>query len=395
MDIQKLRAETPGTKHIIHFNNAGSSLPTQSSLDKIMGYLEEEAIVGGYRINANYQEEVDTFYRRAGQLINASPDEIAITGSASESFNKVLYSIPFQKGDIILTSEIEYGNSFVNFINLKNTLGIEIQIIRNLPNGDFDLESLENAINEKVKLISVTHIPTSSGVVVPVAAIGKIANAHNILYLVDACQSIGQMPFDVERIGCDFVSATSRKYLRGPRGLGFLYIRKLVIGKLNPQTLDTVTANWKSEEIVELEKSTKMFENWEKSFALIMGLSEAIKYLLELGVENTWSRIQELASYTRQRLISVEGVEVHDPGSQKCGIVTFTKKGIDPISIQKILTSKNINTSVSLPFSSLTDMQNRGLESVVRASVHYFNTKEEIDLLVGEVEKMQLHNSGK
>ncbi len=386
MDIQKLRSDTPGIGHITHFNNAGAALPTQASLDKIFDYLKNEAVIGGYRIKEEYNKEVNAFYQRAAQLVNASAEEIAITGSASESFNNILYSIPFQKGDIIITSEIEYGNSFVNFINLKNKLGIEIKLIRNLPNGDFDLEMLKRSISEKVKLIAVTHIPTSSGVVAPVEEIGQIAKAHDILYLVDACQSIGQMPFDVDKIACDFASATARKYLRGPRGLGFLYVRKSVIESLTPPILDTVTAQWKSETVVDLQKSILMFERFEKSFALVLGFSEALRYLLDLGVENTWSRIQELAQYTRQRLGNLKGLEVHDPGSQKCGIVTFTKKGIKPAEIHSKLRAQNINTSVSLPFSSLTDMQSRGLEGTVRASVHYYNTKEEIDLLIRTVD---------
>lgn len=388
MNIEQIRKDTPGTAHLIHFNNAGASFATQSTLDASISYLNKEAIVGGYRMKDQSLGQVEAFYKRVAQLINANADEIALSGSASEAFNKVLFSIPFKKGDVILTTELEYGNSFVNYIHLKNNKGVEIKIIKNLPNGDFDLGGLKQAIDGKVKLIAVAHIPTSSGAVVPVEAIGKIAKTNNILYLVDACQSIGQLPFDVQKVGCDFASATSRKYLRGPRGLGFLYVNKKVLPDLFPPNFDTVTAHWRKDQKVELEKTALMFENWEKSYAMVTGLSEAIRYLLDLGVENTWARIKELANYTRENLQSIPGVNVHDYGTLKCGIVTFTKDGIAPNVIQSRLIEKNINVSCSHPFSSLTYMNNRGLDAVVRASVHYFNTKKEIDEMLEVVEEM-------
>ena len=388
MNIQKIRKDTPGTNHIKHFNSAGCSLATQSQIDIITNYLQEEAIVGGYLMQAKHQNEINQFYQRAAQLINAKPDEIAITGNASEAFNHVLYGIPFEKGEVIITSEIEYSNNFVNYINLKNTKGIEIEMIRNLPNGDFDLEALEKAIHPKVKLIAITHVPTSSGVVAPVKAIGEIAKAHNILYLVDSCQSIGQLPFDVEEIGCDFASATGRKYLRGPRGLGFLYVRNSALSQLVPKSLDNVTAHWKLDEKVDLDIKTKMFEHWEKSYAMVLGFSEAIRYLLDLGIENTWNRIVELSTYAREQLNSIPEVTVHDPGTNKCGIVTFNKKDIDPLTVQKYLMEKKINTSATLTFSSMTDLHHRGLENgAVRASIHYFNTREEIDALVEAIKE--------
>lgn len=389
MNIQKIRKDTPGLQSLIHFNNAGCSLPVQSQLDIICNYLQEEAITGGYRLQAQHQEVINQFYQRAAQLINAKADEIAITGNASEAFNHILYSIPFEKGDVIITSEVEYSNNFINYINLKNSKGIEIVMLRNLANGDFDLAALEHAISDRVKLLAITHIPTSSGVVVPVEAIGAIAKKHNILYLVDACQSIGQIPFDVEKVGCDFASATARKYLRGPRGLGFLYVKKSVIPSLKPKSLDNVTAHWKIDQRVELEQKAIMFEHWEKSYALVEGFSEALRYLLDLGVAHTWARIQELSTYARQELGQVSGVRVLDQGTHKCGIVTFNKKGLDPLDIQKALQKQSINTSATLPFSSLTDLHYRGLDGgALRASIHYFNTKEEIEVLLKEIDRL-------
>lgn len=382
MNIQKIRKDTPGTQHLTHFNNAGASLTTQPVLDAIQDFLQREAITGGYRFMAQEVNVINEFYVQAATLINASTTEIALTQNASSSLSLALYSIPFESGDIILTSEIEYGNNYLNYLKLQEEKGVKIRVFPLGKNNLFDLNDFENYIDDKVKLIAITHIPTNSGMVIPVEAIGKIAKKHGILYMIDACQSIGQLPFDVEKIGCDFATATSRKYLRGPRGLGFLYVRKSVIDTLSPVFLEMLFAEWKNESEFQLNKSIKMFEVWEKPYALMAGFTAALKYANDLGMDNIWQRTQYLANYLRQQLQTVEGVTVQDIGAVQCGIVSFTKAGISPETVQQHLENLNINTSVSGRFSSVIDMDNRGLSAVIRASVHYYNTVEEIDFLI-------------
>lgn len=393
LNVDQLRQDTPGTQAVTHFNNAGSSLPVKRVVDIITEYLQLEATLGGYETKARYQAHIDEFYNRAARLINCDPDEIAILGNASEAFNKALYSIRFQQGDIILTSEVEYGNNYINFLKIKEVKGIEIQIVPNDKFGNIMLEELENMISPKVRLFAFTHVPTNSGLVIDAEAIGKIAKRHNILYLLDACQSVGQLPVDVEKIGCDFLSATSRKYLRGPRGLGFLYVKKSTLKNLSPPSLDMVTTHWQDANSYTLDLNVKMFENWEKSYALILGFSEAIDYLNNLGVEKTWERIQFLANNLREKLSQIEDVEVLDIGTQKCGIVSFKVEGVTPEDIVNVLLQQNINISASMKSSTLLDMDKRGLSGVNRASVHYYNTIEEIDLLVGKIKLIAQYES--
>ncbi|MGB0840135.1 MAG: aminotransferase class V-fold PLP-dependent enzyme [Chitinophagales bacterium] len=389
MNIEQVRQDTPGVAHVTHFNNAGSALCTQNTLTAIQSYLEKEAITGGYLMTELEQNALEQIYVAAAQLINAQASEIAVTENATVSFVKALFSIPFQKGDIILTSEIEYGTNYLNFLHLKESTGIEIQIVPSDEYGHIDLHQLEAMINPKVKLIAVTHIPTNSGMVADVITIGKIAKAHDILYLVDACQSIGQLPFDVKEVQCDFCSATSRKYLRGPRGLGFLYVKKGVLEQLTPPYYDMLATTWKSKDDLELNHIAKMYENFERPMALIVGFAEAIDYQNRLGIHNTWERIQELAAYLRKGLQHIKGVTVQDIGQKQCGIVTFTKSNHTPADIKATLLKEKVNTSVSYPFSSLLDMERRGLDAVVRASVHYYNTHEEIDHLLALVEDLR------
>ena len=382
MNITQIRKDTPGTQRLIHFNNAGASLPTRQVLESTQDFMHREAMTGGYRFMAEEAAAINDFYTQAAQLINASSDEIALTQNASSSLNLALYALPWEKGDVILTSEIEYGNNYLNYLQLKERKGVEIRIFPLDKNHHYDLSDFESYIDDKVKLIAITHIPTNSGMIAPVEAIGKIAKKHNILYMVDACQAIGHLPFDVEKIGCDFATATSRKYLRGPRGLGFLYVRKSIIEQLNPVFLEMLYADWQSNTDFKLHKSMKMFETWEKPYALMAGFTAAIRYANDLGMENIWQRTQEIANYLRQQLQTVKGVKIQDIGENLCGIVTFTMEKTTPELLQKQLQQFNINTSVSGRFSSVIDMDKRGLSNVLRASVHYYNTKEEVDKLI-------------
>lgn len=387
LNIEKLRADTPGTQAVIHFNNAGCSLPIKDTIDIITEYLQLEATLGGYEVKNKYQHLIEEFYQEAANLINAEKNEIAIVGNASDGINKILFSIPWEKGDIILTTEVEYGNCYLNYLKLKEEKGVEIKIVPSDHDGNIFLDKMEEMISPKVKLIAVTHIPTNSGLIMPAREIGQIAKKNNILYLLDACQSVGHIPVDVKELNCDFLSTTSRKYLRGPRGMGFIYVNHKILNKLRPVTLDMVTAHWQDDKSYTLDLDIKFFEQWEKSYALVLGFSKAIAYLNELGIENTWKRIQSLSSYLRDELEKIPSIEITDIGKNQCGIVTFSLAGIDPEELVNALLKQGINLSASLRFSSVIDMDKRGLSGVCRASVHYYNTEEEIDILM---EKLRL-----
>lgn len=387
LDIEKLRADTPGTQAVIHFNNAGCSLPVKETIDIITEYLQLEATLGGYEVKNKYENIINDFYSEAAELINAGKDEIAIVSNASDGVNKILHSIQWKAGDVLLTTEVEYGNCYLNYLKLKEEKGIIVKIVPSDHDGNILLKKMEEMISSKVKLIAVTHIPTNSGLIMPAEKIGNIAKKHNILFLLDACQSVGHIPVDVKKIQCDFLSTTSRKYLRGPRGMGFIYARKEILEKLKPSTLDMVTAHWQDADNYALDCNIKIFEQWEKSYALLLGFSKALSYLNNLGVENTWKRIQYLSTYLRSQLEQTGGIEVTDIGKEQCGIVTFSVAGIDSEKLVNALLKHGINLSTSLRFSTVLDMDKRGLTGVCRASIHYFNTKEEIDILVEKVEQ--------
>jgi selenocysteine lyase/cysteine desulfurase len=389
MDISQIRKLTPGISDHIHFNNAGSSLPTQATLNSIFDYLQEEALIGGYTMQAKHATAIAESYRHIGEMIHAPAHAIAITSNASSAFSRALLSTPWKSGDTLLTSELEYGNNYLSFLHLKEKYGIGIRLIPHDDSGCPNPLKVESLLDDSIKLVAITHMPTNSGKVTDVEAIGKITRKYGIPYLVDACQTVGQIPLDVDRIGCDFLSATSRKYLRGPRGMGFLYINPKILQRLAPPFLDMNAAVWTGENSYTLEKSSQMFEEWEKAYALQIGFGTAAAYFNQLGHDACWQRIQDLASYARAGLTEIKGVEVHDTGKVLGGIIGFSKKGLDPEKVKTALQQQGITSSVSYASSSWMDMNKNKLQAVNRASLHYFNIHEEVDTFLKVVQEMK------
>jgi selenocysteine lyase/cysteine desulfurase len=378
-DIQRARQDTPGCHHILHFNNAGASLMPQPVLDATIGYLQSEAQIGGYEVAEQMRDQLEHTYDAIATLIGCAREEVAIIENATRAWDMAFYSIPFSSGDRILTSMAEYASNYIAFLQVTQKTGAVVEVIPNDQYGQISIEQLRGAIDERVKLIAITHIPTGGGLVNPAAEVGKVAREANIPYLLDACQSVGQMPIDVEKIGCDMLSATGRKYLRAPRGTGFLYIRQSLLERLDPPFLDLRAAEWVARDRYVVRSDARRFENWETNYAGKIGLGVAVDYALQQGVDTTWRRIKNLAYTLRTRLSPLPGVIVHDRGVTQCGIVTFSVEGQDPAEIKRQLAEHAINVSVTERSSTRLDLEARGLTSLVRASVHYFNTEEEIE----------------
>ena len=382
IDVDKLRAETPGTENVIHLNNAGASLMPQPVIDAIHRYLDHEIGFGGYEAHRAFFNELDLVYSKLGELIGAESSEIAISDSATRAWDMAFYSMPFNEGDRILTTTSEYVSNWAAYLHLRNTKGIVVDVVPNTPTGEIDVENLASMIDDSVKLITLNHVPTNGGVVNPAVEVGKVARANGIAYLLDACQSVGQMPIDVGEIGCDILTATSRKFLRGPRGEGFLFVRSDFLPTLEPVFVELHTAPVVLPDRYELRNDARRFETWEKNHANVLGMGTAAEYAIEIGIEEIWARIQSLGATARQLLDEIDGVTVRDLGSVKCGIVTFEVDGRQVLEVRELLSERSINVSTSTPLSAPIDMHDRGIDGLVRASFHAFNTEDEVEALV-------------
>jgi len=387
--IRKVRKDTPGVSHVVHFNSAGSSLPSKQTLDAVTDYLKEEATYGGYETATLRESDLFRPYEELGRLLNCDPSEIAIVTSATEAWLQAIYGLAWTwvPGSRILTSLSEYGTNYITYLQLKKRFKIEVEVIPETAKGDICLSSLEREINDgskgPVALISLTHIPTSSGRVYDAEGVGKLAKKYEIVYLLDACQSIGQLRVDVHEIGCDMLSGTGRKFLRAPRGSGFLYCSSEIMETFEPATLDVSSAEWQSGERYKMKPTAIRFEKYEMSFAAKVGLGIAVQYCNDAGIESIERRIQWLAFQLRSKLDSIDQVQVCDVGARLCGIVSFMIAGVPAGDVHTALqTEHGISTSVSRITSSRLDFENRRLVDIVRASVHYYNTTTEIEALV-------------
>ncbi len=378
-DLARARRETPGCEKVMHFNNAGAALMPQAVLDAVVGYLQLEAKIGGYEAKNKELEAVERVYDAAARLINCTPQEIAFIENATRAWDMAFYSIPFQSGDRILTARAEYSSNYIAYLQMAQRTGAVVEAIPNDKHGQVSVTALRDMIDSKVKLISITHVPTQGGLVNPAVEIGRVAREANVLYILDACQSVGQMPIDVQEIGCDILSTTGRKYLRGPRGTGLLYVRRELIEQLEPPFLDLHAATWVADDRYEIRNDARRFENWEMYYAGKVGLGVAIDYAMSWGLAEIKTRVWRLAEELRSRLAALGFVTIHDLGVDRCGIVTFKVEGIAAGEVQWRLAEKQINVTVSSEESSRLDLGARKLSEIVRASVHYYNSEEEID----------------
>jgi len=390
LDLARLRAETPGCASRIHFNNAGSGLMATPVLEAITEYLELEAELGGYEAADAREEAIHDFYAATAQLLGCKARNIAFASNATDAFARALSSIPFASGDLILTTRDDYISNQIAFFSLRKRFGVDVVHAPNVPEGGVDVGAMERLMRQRrPRLVAVTHIPTNSGLVQPVAEIGRRCRELELLYLVDACQSVGQYAIDVEQLGCDFLSATGRKFLRGPRGSGLLYVsdRALAAG-YEPLFIDMRGARWVGPEDYRQVETAVRFEDWEFSYATLLGSAAAIRYALTVGIDEIAERTPALGAALRERLAELDAVRIFDRGRRRCAIVTFTVDGWNSEVLMTELRRRRINSSVSAREHALYDFTDKGVEACVRMSPHYYNTEQEVDEVIGAVREL-------
>ncbi|WP_282775280.1 aminotransferase class V-fold PLP-dependent enzyme [Phaeodactylibacter xiamenensis] len=390
LNIDQLRADTPGVQHRIHLNNAGASLMPRPVLEAAQQHLQLESEIGGYEAAALVREQSIGFYESVAQLLNAKPDQIAWSGSATQAYNTALSAIPFQAGDTILTTEDDYVSNQIAFLQLVKRHHLQLIRARTLPEGGVDTGQLKALIRQhRPRLVAVTHVPTNSGLVQNIMGIGEVCRANGAYYLVDACQSAGQLPLDVQAIACDFLTATFRKFLRGPRGGGFLYISERVLeAGLEPKFMDLHSAAWTAPDAYRPRESAVRFETWERSYALVLAARAATNYTIELGLTAIAEQVSMLAAHLRQRLSQLEHVRVLDQGQQLCGIVTLSIEGLSARGVIPALNQKGVNASVSGKGGAVIDFEKKGVDWALRFSPHYYNTTAELDRAVEALKQL-------
>lgn len=383
LDLAAAREDTRGVQHVAHFNNAGCSLPPRAVTDTVKEYLDFEERFGGYEAREAFELQISAVYGSLARLIGASADEIALADSATRAWDMVFYGLELAPGDRIVTCMAEYGGNAIAYLHRAKHTGAEIVVVENDSDGQIDLRLLEQELGRpRTRLVAMNHVPTQGGLINPAERIGELCREAGVPFLLDACQSVGQLDLSVERLHCDVLTGTGRKYLRGPRGTGFAYIRAEAMPLFEPAFLDGRSATWLNPSEYELADTAVRYETWEKNYASLLGLGVAADYALALGMSRIEASVLQRGEQLREALREVPGLRLADQGARRCGIVSFTLDGVSSEEVMSSLRRRRINVSVSRARSSRWDLPRRGVESVVRASAHYFNSSGEISALV-------------
>ncbi len=390
MNIELLRNDTPGCSSKKHFNNAGCSLHPSPVINAVTTYIEEESLIGGYEYAALKADELNQFYSASGALLNCKPENIAFTTSSTDSYIKALSSIPFKRGDVILTTLNDYVSNQIQFLSLQKRFGVNIIRAENIESGEVDVNSMRELIKKhRPVLVAVTHIPNNTGMIQPVEEIGDICSEEDVIYIVDACQSAGQINVNSSKIKCDFLATATRKFMRGPRGGGILFVSDKMLKRVaEPMFIDMRGADWIEDNIYQPTDDAKRFELTEMSYAIQMGTIAAIKYILNIGIENIAERNKLICSHARTKLAAIPFVRLLDQGKNLSAIISLTADNFDVFELKNQLIKRNINVGAAAKKFALMDFNQKHVEAALRISPHYYNTMEEVDILVESIEEI-------
>ena len=399
-DLARARADTPGCAVVAHLNHAGCSLAPRPVLDAQTEWLAAEALTGGYELAADRADDRAATYAEVAALVGAAPDEIALVENATFAWHQAFWSLGLRPGDRVLTANAEYASGFVSMLQARSRLGVRIEVVPDDEHGQVSVDALARLLDDDragpAGLVALTHVPTNGGLVNPAEEVGRLTRAAGVPYLLDACQSVGQMPVDVDVLGCDLLAATGRKFLRAPRGTGFLYVRRSLLERtepapLEPAFLDLVGADWVAPDRYEVRADARRFENWERNEAACAGLRTAVAYARSWGLDVIGERVAAVAGELRERLGALPGVTVRDRGLRRCGIVSFTHDAVPADDVAAAARAAGVNVAVSHASSTRLDADERHLPPLVRASVHYVTSDGELDRLTAVVAGLARH----
>lgn len=382
--VARWRTETPATTQRAHWNNAGAGLMPAPVVSALHRHLDLEAAIGGYEAADARATEIKATYEAVGRLVGAPGNRIAIVENATVAVSQALATIDFAPGDVVITSRADYVSNQLMLLSLARRRGIEVRRAADLPEGGIDPDSVADvARHPRARLVLVSWMPTNSGLIQDVEAVGAVAAARGLTYLVDGCQVVGQLPVDLARIGCDFLAATGRKFLRGPRGIGFLAVSERVLARGDcPLHLDLRGGNWTGPDAFEPAQDARRFENWEFGYAQVLGLGVAAEYALQAEAAGGSTRAVGLAGRARVAVAQLPGARVLDRGRHQGAIVTAAFDGIESATLVTALRERGINTSSFPRGAAVIDMDDKGVTNGLRMSPHYYNTDDELDQLV-------------
>lgn len=387
IDVDAVRATTPGCHDRSFLLSAGSSLPTQETLDAVIGHLRLEAEVGGYAAADRVVDVLERGRADLAVLVGGDPDEIALVPSDSVGWVKAWWgwvvggNVP--TGSTVFVDRLCYHSHYAALDQTSRLGNFSIRVMPSLADGTVDVDALD--IGSDVSVVCLTMVGTHSGNVNPVSAVGRRAAAAGVPLFLDACQVLGQLALDVRELGCQVLTGTGRKFLRGPRGTGMVWVSRTIVDRFSPPGIDATSTPWSAADGMQIGPGVRRFEEYEVSVASMVGLASAARQALALGAAPIERRVVALGEQLRSALADIEGVEVRDTAARRCGIVTFTVGGVAPAGVVAAASAVGVTINQSTSNWAAIDMDAKRTAAVVRASPHYFNTTADIDRLAAVV----------
>ena len=370
----------------IFLNSAGSSLPDPSVRDVVQEQLRIEFTKGGYAAANEAEPDIERFYNSAAALIGGSAEGIAYVDSGTRAWNSIMYAVPgLGPGKQIITARSEFGSNLVSLAHLASLTGASVDLVEVDANGRIQLEHLLSMVSERTALVALSMVNAHAGTVNDLAGVGQALKeiAPDVTFVVDGCQAAGQIPIDVTALGASALTVTGRKWLRGPRGSGFLYVDPQELHRFRPTAFDQTIAGLQTPGTfphtdLSIRDDARRFEMWERSHATMLGLGQAIDVTMALGVDAIQERIAALASALRIGIASIPGLDVLESADERSGIVGVSRSSGSVWEIVSALKETGFEVGAMPRWEAPPAFGGRTDKSVLRLSPHIFNTSEEI-----------------
>lgn len=370
----------------VYVNSAAASPPPRQVVDTSIDYLQKTASLGPYlpSFREEVYQKIEETREKAAKFIGAKTSEMAFVKNGTEGINFIANGLTWNKGDEIILADIEFHSNYTPWLKLRDKKKVHLKIIKTDFSGVIDVNLIEQEISNRTKLITVSHLSNASGALQHIEKICEIAKKRDVLTLINASQTLGLIPINVQELDCDFLTGCGRKWLRGPEGSGILYIRESLVESIEPTIIGWGGTTWDFETNEYYYLSTaRRVEAGCPIVPSILGLGAAIDYAQNIGIEEIVTKVEALTRYSFQQLSVIEGIAIYGPKNieNRLAIIPFNVEGLHPDEITNYLEKNNIIIE-SGTFMANMLLQHYGINKMVRISPHYFNTKVEIDFIV-------------
>ncbi len=400
-DVREIRKDFPmlidkngKENNVIYFDNAATTFKPQSVIDSVLRYYTEASVNihrGDYDLSYQVSNEYENARETIATFINAQANEIVFTSGASASLNLVAYGWGrkyLKPGDIVLSTEAEHASNILPWFKTVEETKAVLEFIPLTKSGELTVENFKKVMNEKVKVVTLASITNVLGYIAPIKEIIEIAHEYGAIVVVDGAQSVPHIPTDVKDWDVDFLAFSAHKMV-GPTGVGALYGKYELLEQTDPFILGGGSnARFDICGNILLKNPPYKFEAGTPAIEAVLGFESAVKYLMNIGMENIQSYEHTLRTYVIEELKKMDHIELYNPNTDT-GIITFNVKGIFAQDAASYINANHIAVRAGNHCAKIL-MDLLQTSETIRASFYFYNTKEEVDEFLRVVSEITL-----